>query len=199
MKLHMLWVTLALLSACTFGEGITVYGEMSSALTTAPPNAIDIVLVYSPEQEDHEAVGTTITGTFPTGFSIDVPAPRRAVVEESDGIDIASGMLWFARAGTRGTRSDGFEDGQLIQLAGYVMIYVVDDPTGRTPWGIADLQQGWNLIAMGPLTCADRVPLGGGAYGWSYHYDSIPLDSLISVKLYDMLAIKPWEPPFGCP
>jgi hypothetical protein len=195
----MLWIAFALCPACTIGEGVTVYGEMSSALSTATPNEIDIVLVYSPEQEDHEAVGTTITGAFPTGFTIDVPAPRRAVVEASDGVDVAGGMVWIAKAGTRGTRGDGFAAGELIQLAGYVMIYVVEDPGSREPWGITGLQQGWNLVEMGPLTCADRVPLSGGAYGWNYNYGVIPLDSLISVKLYDKLVRKPWEPPWTCP
>src|SRR5262245_1551309 len=121
-------------TGCLTGEPITVFGEMSSARSTQSVD-FSVVVLYEPEQGDHEAVGVDIHGAFPSAFRLDVPfPPGHAFEEESPNVTLASGSVWIAKPGTTGTRSDGFGD-ELIQSIGYELLYLVDDPGTQTPFG----------------------------------------------------------------
>lgn len=198
MSKHMLWITLACVPACTIGEGVTITGEMTTApALVQPPDAIDIVVVFSPERADHSAVGTTVHGSFPTAFTLDIDPLPSSAFEDDKGYSIASGAVWFAKAGTRGSRDDGFGD-ELIQMAGYEMLYLVDDPGAKRPFGVS-AHVGWNLLKWVAPLCEDRTVYPGGGEGWKARYELIPIESPLSVKLYPELATKPWDMLPDCP
>jgi hypothetical protein len=198
MSKHMLWITLACVPACTIGEGVILTGEMS-APSVQPPAAIDIVLVFSPEQADHSAVGTTVHGSFPTAFTLGIDPLPRSAFEDDKGYRIASGSVWIAKAGVSGSRDDGFAEGELIQQGGYEMLYLVDDPGTKQPFGV-DAHVGWNLLRWVAPTCAEHVTYPGGGEGWKAKYELIPIDTQLSVQLYPPLTTMPWNVlPTNCP
>jgi hypothetical protein len=183
MSKHMLWITLACAPACTIGEGVILTGEMATAPSVQPPDSIDIVLVFSPEQ------------AFTLGID---PLPRSAF-EDDKGYRIASGSVWIAKAGVSGSRDDGFGEGELIQMAGYEMLYLVDDPGDKKPFGV-DAKIGWNLLEAVAPTCADRVVYPSGGEGWKARYELLPIDTPLSVQLYPPLTSLPWYvTPTNCP
>jgi hypothetical protein len=199
MSKHMLWITLACAPACTIGQGVVLTGEMSAAPTAQPPDSIDIVVVFGPERADHSAVGTTVYGSYPSAFTLGIDPLPRSVFEDDKGYRIASGSVWIAKAGVSGSREDGFAAGELIQPAGYAMLYLVDDPGDKRPFGV-DAQIGWNLLQRVAPTCEDRTVYPSGGEGWKARYELLPIESPLSVQLYPALTVMPWDVlPTNCP
>ena len=107
--------------------------------------------------------------------------------------------MWIAKAGVSGSREDGFAEGELIQQGGYEMLYLVDDPGDKLPFGVA-AKVGWNLLRWVAPTCAERVTYPGGGEGWKAKYELIPIESPLSVQLYPPLSTMPWDVlPTNCP
>jgi len=189
MKISIVLAGLALVSACHIHDAVLVTGEMDTPMVSTQPSALDVVVVYSPEQGDHEAVGTTVHGAFPAAFTLEVPGPPWGAFEDRDGFELAAGSIWIAREGTSGTRDDGFRDGELIDLSNYVLLYLTDDPGSDTPFLVSGLTEGWNLIHRVPLDCSDKVDLGGGAFTYNFRYELIPIDSVLSVQM----GVNHWD------
>jgi hypothetical protein len=199
MSKHMRWITLACLPACTIGQSATLYGEMSVAPTAKRPDAVDVVAVFSPERADHAAVGTTVYGSFPSAFTLAIDPLPIGVFEDDKGYRIAAGTVWIAKPGVSGSRDDGFGEGELIQMTGYSLAYLADDPGTKQPYGVADMEVGWNLLHRIAPSCEDRISFPGGGYAWPAKYERLPIETSLGVEILPPLTAAPWDPPHNCP
>jgi hypothetical protein len=188
----MRWLLLALLSACTSYEGVTVYGKLDGNFNNTPPAALSVAAVFSPEDADSGVVWTTVTGGFPAEFVLSVPGPSSAQLEDKGGFEEAAGELWIGEPNP-GAGSDGVSG--LVDLTRYVLIYLTDDPGTKPAFGVHDLDVGWNLIHAKQLTCADALPQPNGTTQWNFQYERLPLETYLDLELG---ALDPWDPP-SCP
>src|SRR5258708_1945151 len=127
-------------SGCLSGPGVTLTGEAGAPrLTTPPHDPLSLVVIYSPEQATHSGAVAELHGQFPEDFTLAVPFPSGGAFEDKDGFSIAAGALWFARLPLSDPHG-GFGD-ELVQPAGYYLIYLSDNPGSATPFGVSGMHE----------------------------------------------------------